>query len=386
MPVSTIEIIVVIIILPIICDDFGAPLSFPRAGFSSLSTMNGKAINSTSHHIIIKLTIICTIVIGFPLFFVRKYITCFILDKLQISYNMPLNQKNKATIIGFLAPVLWSLFALLAIKAGNIAPFQLITISFSCSFFMSLLIWKKQNIHIADFFKLPFKYWAIGIFGIFGFNILYTIALKSGAGAAEIFLLASTWPVFLIIFDRIFLKEHLKSWHIAGVVLGFCGIIFIAIQDGFSGFHNEFLIPYITALAAAIIWASYSILCKKNPAIPNNMVGCYTGVGAVLAFFCHLFFEKTSDLSISQIIPVVLIGIGPSGLAYYAWNYGMRSGDIRAISSFSFISALGAVILLILFGYAEFSWQIAFASILIIGGAFCGNLGVFIKNKDYSTI
>jgi drug/metabolite transporter (DMT)-like permease len=286
----------------------------------------------------------------------------------------------KATLIGCIAPLLWATFPTLSLAAGHIPPFQLMAMTFSVSFTMSLIVWKMQGEKPLRVLKKPIRYWLIGVGGIFGFNAVYVSCLKLGP-AADVFLITSIWPILAIILDSVILKERLKPWHIIGALSAFSGVILVAFHNDSPDFKTEYLWRYAGSLGAASIWASYSILNRKVKGMPDNLVGGFCGVAAILAFICHVLFEQTVAISFSQLPFIIALGLGPVGIAYYAWSYGTKYGDIRSLSILSFVGIFISISLLVLFGYAPFSWNIAAAAVLIIGGAAIGSMGMFKRKR-----
>ncbi len=53
------------------------------------------------------------------------------------------------------------------------------------------------------------------------------------------------------------------------------------------------------------------------------------------------------------------------GAAFYAWDYGVKNGDIQILGAASYAAPLLSTLILTLFGFAEPSWRIAVACILI---------------------
>jgi hypothetical protein len=58
----------------------------------------------------------------------------------------------------------------------------------------------------------------------------------------------------------------------------------------------------------------------------------------------------------------------PWGAAFYAWDIGMKRGDIRVLGAASYATPLLSTAFLILAGDAEASANIALAALLIVGG------------------
>ena len=66
---------------------------------------------------------------------------------------------------------------------------------------------------------------------------------------------------------------------------------------------------------------------------------------------------------------VVGLGLFPVGAAFYAWDYGVKNGDIQILGAASYAAPLLSTLILTLFGFAAPSWGIAGACLLVTGGA-----------------
>ena len=63
------------------------------------------------------------------------------------------------------------------------------------------------------------------------------------------------------------------------------------------------------------------------------------------------------------------LGFGPVGLAFFAWDYGVKHGNIKVLGVLSYAAPLLSTLLLIGFGIAPSTEVIWFACLLIVGGA-----------------
>ncbi|MNL50945.1 aromatic amino acid exporter [compost metagenome] len=66
---------------------------------------------------------------------------------------------------------------------------------------------------------------------------------------------------------------------------------------------------------------------------------------------------------------MVGLGLLPVGAAFYAWDYGVKNGDIQVIGAASYAAPLLSTLILLASGFAEPSWRILIACVLITGGA-----------------
>jgi drug/metabolite transporter (DMT)-like permease len=72
--------------------------------------------------------------------------------------------------------------------------------------------------------------------------------------------------------------------------------------------------------------------------------------------------------TLAQWLAIVALGVGPVGAAFYAWDVGMKLGDIRVLGAASYATPLLSTAFLIVAGFAKPSTTIAVAAILIAGG------------------
>jgi drug/metabolite transporter (DMT)-like permease len=66
---------------------------------------------------------------------------------------------------------------------------------------------------------------------------------------------------------------------------------------------------------------------------------------------------------------VIGLGIGPVGIAFFAWDHGVKHGNLKTLGGLSYATPLLSTMLLVAFGHAAASASIAAAALLIVGGA-----------------
>jgi drug/metabolite transporter (DMT)-like permease len=71
---------------------------------------------------------------------------------------------------------------------------------------------------------------------------------------------------------------------------------------------------------------------------------------------------------LAQWLAIIALGVGPVGAAFYAWDIGMKHGDIRVLGAASYATPLLSTSFLILAGFAKPSAGLAIAAVLIAGG------------------
>ena len=82
-----------------------------------------------------------------------------------------------------------------------------------------------------------------------------------------------------------------------------------------------------------------------------------------------------------QWLAIAALGIGPVGAAFYAWDIGMKRGDIRVLGAASYATPLLSTAFLIAAGFARPSPGIVVAAILIAGGGLIAARDMIWKNS-----
>ncbi|MFK4770085.1 DMT family transporter [Rhizobium sp. ZW T2_16] len=275
--------------------------------------------------------------------------------------------KLQGTLIGFTAILMWSLLALMTAASGSVPPFQMNAMTFAIGSLpgLVLLAIKPERIKLL---KQPAKVWIIGIAGLFGYHFLYFTALRN-APAVEAGLIAYLWPLLIVVGSALLPGERLRWYHVAGALAGLCGTVAIVSRNGVS-FDQSYLLGYGAALLCAFTWSGYSLLTRSFDRVSTDVVTGFCLATSLLSLVCHLALETTVwPASGGEWAAVVGLGLLPVGAAFYAWDYGVKNGDIQVIGAASYAAPLLSTLILLASGFAEPSWRILIACVLITGGA-----------------
>jgi drug/metabolite transporter (DMT)-like permease len=211
--------------------------------------------------------------------------------------------------------------------------------------------------------------WILGVVGLFGYHFAYFTALRN-APPVEAGLIAYLWPLLIVLFSALLPGEQLRLHHVVGALLGLAGAVLIVTKGGAVDFQGEYLFGYAMALVCALIWSSYSVISRRFSEIPTDVVTGFCLVTSVLAAIAHVFLEETIwPSTIVEWLATVGLGLGPVGLAFYVWDYGVKHGDIQVLGAASYLAPLLSTMVLIVAGFGAFTWVVAGACLLITGGA-----------------
>ena len=275
----------------------------------------------------------------------------------------------RADLLALGAIVLWASLATLATLLSNIPPLLLTGIG--------LVIGSLISLPLSGFklsaWKIPVKTLAVGVYGLFGYHLMLFIAIQT-APAVEANLLNYLWPLLIVILAPLFTKSlKLGARHIIAASAGFTGAAIAITSNGQAGLSFDFETGYLFALAAAVIWATYSLTTTKLPAFPTSAIGLFGLVAGLLAIGAHFVLEEPATISASNWWLLILLGLGPLGASFYFWDAALKIGDPRRIGLLAFLTPLLSTALLVLVSGRVLSWQLAIATALIVGGALLGS-------------
>jgi drug/metabolite transporter (DMT)-like permease len=285
----------------------------------------------------------------------------------------------RATLAGFSAILMWALLALFTAASGKMPPFQLAAICFAIGSLPGIAVFIARPERL-KLLKQPPAAWATGIIGLFGYHFLYFTALRN-APAVEAGLIAYLWPLFIVLGSSMLPGERLRIVHVLGALIGFAGTFLIVSRNGLN-FDSQYTIGYLAALACAFTWSTYSLLSRRCGDVPTDAVTGFCLATSLLSAVCHLALETTVwPASASEWLAVLGLGLFPVGLAFYAWDFGVKKGNIQILGVASYAAPVLSTLALILAGFAEPSWQILLACLFVSGGALLAVSGTVLKKK-----
>lgn len=273
--------------------------------------------------------------------------------------------RNRATLIGFTAILLWALLALFTIGSAPVPPFLLNAICFAIGGGIGL-IWTLASGKAHLLVRVPLKVYLFGTIGLFGYHFLYFTAFRL-APSAETGLIAYLWPLFIVLLSGLLPGERLTVAHVVGALIAFAGAA--AIVLGREGGQSN-LLGLGLAFGCAITWAVYSIASRFLGQVPTAAVTVYCLATAALSALAHLALEETVwPATALGWAATLALGIGPVGIAFFTWDIGMKKGDIQLLGVASYAAPLLSTLALVVAGIAPPSLTLLVAAILIAGGA-----------------
>ena len=240
-------------------------------------------------------------------------------------------KKNKQLFFGYLfallATAIWSGNFIIARDLNeSIPPISLAFWRWTVATVILLPFAIKQLISNWEILKSNFKY--LSIVSLLGVTIFNTLIYLAGhtTTAINLSLISITFPVFIVIFSRIFYGELITLNKTIGIILVLLGVILLITKGNLTILLNlTFAVGDIWMLIAAIIFAIYSILVKKKPKEINILSFQLSTFILGLLFMSPFYIWETLTVPPIEFSPKILFSIGYVGIfasltAYLLWN------------------------------------------------------------------
>lgn len=275
----------------------------------------------------------------------------------------PTSMPRHPTLNALAAIALWSTLAVLALRLREVPPFLLV----GCALLLGAL-WGARSIRLRAV-SLPVL--LLGVYGLFAYHFCLFVGLRL-APPVEANLLNYLWPLLIVVLSPIFVRgAALRPRHVAGALLGFGGAALL-VTGGRLGLSGEGTAGHLFAIAAAVIWATYSLASKRLGGFPVSGIATFCLVSGLLSLLCHAAFEPAYRPALADVPFLLLIGLGPMGAAFYLWDRAMKAGDPRVIGTLAYLTPLASTLLVAASGEGRLTRTSLVAMALIVGGAIVG--------------
>ena len=123
----------------------------------------------------------------------------------------------------------------------------------------------------------------------------------------------------------------------------------------------------------------------RFPLVPTSIVTWFCAATSALSLLCHFALEETVlPATAGQWLAVIGLGLMPVGAAFYAWDIGVKRGNIQVLGAASYAAPLLSTLILIVAGFAEPTLRILAACLLITGGAVLAAKSMLFGRKGVS--
>lgn len=288
------------------------------------------------------------------------------------SYIFCMPKSTRALILGIITILCWGSLATFGNLLIHLPPFYVLGVTFLIGSIPAFFKWREMF--------PPKKILLWGIAGYFGYHFFLFYAFRF-APPIEANLINYLWPVIMVLITPVyFADKKLKSYHFVGAVLSVIGCIVLVMARG-GELDSKNIIGYLLALLAAITWPVYSVGKKKMPETSVWAVGSFCLFSGILCMITHALIEPRVVLQSRDAILLLLMGLGPFGVAFYFWDLALRDGDSRIMGALAYLTPVLSTLGLVFFAGQEMVFTTFVAMVLIIFGASTGLLDFFPRER-----
>jgi drug/metabolite transporter (DMT)-like permease len=260
-----------------------------------------------------------------------------------------MHNQSKAYSLALISIAFWSTMGTaFKLTLNYLNPGMLLLIAtFTAFVFLGVVILIKGKLSILTqlTFRQALNSAMMGLFNPF----LYYLVLFEAYNripAQEGVALNYIWPVILVIFSIIFLKQHITLISILAIIISFFGTVVIAMHGDFTVFRFSNTNGVLLAIGSAFFWAAFWIINMKDPREAIVKMFINFAFGAVYILLWNIFRSNISLPSFQGLVGAIYIGIFEMGLTFVLWLTALKlSTHTARVSNLVFISPFISLIL-----------------------------------------
>lgn len=203
---------------------------------------------------------------------------------------------------------------------------------------------------------------------------LYFAGLQH-TSASDATLLANGEIIFTVAIATTFFKERLRPLGYLAVLLVLAGVVAVTTNLNISEnvlLSQQTYYGNILILASTLFWAIDNNISKLITKRMNNVAKIAqlkAAIGGGILFLAVALFNiPIGGISESQLLPILLLGIGGFGASLYFFLEGLkRIGTVRAVLILSLSSVFGLIFAAIFLGEQVSVYQVIAAMIMLCG-------------------
>lgn len=278
---------------------------------------------------------------------------------------------KKNYIYAFISVLVWStLAATVKMILSDIPNLEALSISSLFSFLFLLLV-NLKNCKLGQLKKYSVKDYAImcglGFIGLFVYSVLYYYGL-SQLSSQMACIINYLWPIMIVVFSCIILKEKMTVMKGFAMVCSFAGIVILS--WGGTAASGENAVFGITAcIVAAACYGLFSVLNKKADYDQGISMMIMWLVVALCAMIAGLATETWVPIKGAQWAGILWLGVVVDGLAYLLWALALSGTKNTAkIANIAYLTPFLSIIVSAVVLGEKVQVRAFVALVFIIGG------------------
>ncbi|NIA22634.1 MAG: EamA family transporter [Proteobacteria bacterium] len=283
-----------------------------------------------------------------------------------------MKRQNKAYVFALLSVIMWSTVASafkIALRYVNYLQLLLYA-SFTATlvtFFVLLL--QKKFVLLKSSTSKELSYSVL--MGLVNPFLYYMVLFKSYSllPAQEAMSINYSWPVMLVIFSALFLKQKIGIKKILAITLSFIGVIIIATKGDISSLRFNNPLGDTLAMFSSVIWAGFWIMNLKDKR--DEIVKLFLSFlsGFILILVLNLITKNFVLITGKALIVNVYVGLFEMGVTFVVWLYALKLSETTAkVSNFMYFTPFLSLLIIALVIKEHIYFTTVIGILLVIGG------------------
>jgi drug/metabolite transporter (DMT)-like permease len=264
-----------------------------------------------------------------------------------------MHNQSKAFGFALISIAFWSTMGTaFKLTLNYLNPGMLLLIAtFTAFIFLGIVVLIKGKMDILK--KLTLKQTLnSALMGLFNPFLYYLVLFEAynRIPAQEGVALNYIWPVILVIFSIIFLKQHITLLSLLAILVSFFGTVVIAFHGNFTELKFSNTTGVILAVGSAFFWASFWIINMKDPREAIVKMFVNFAFGAVYILSWNIYKNNIILPAINGLAGAIYIGVFEMGLTFVLWLTALKlSTHTARVSNLVFISPFISLLLVSFF-------------------------------------
>lgn len=278
---------------------------------------------------------------------------------------------KKNYIFAFITVFVWStLAATVKMILSDIPNLEALSISSYFSFLFLLLV-NLRNGKLGQIKKYSVKDYGVicglGFIGLFVYSALYYYGL-SQLSSQMACIINYLWPIMIVVFSCIILKEKMTVMKGFAMVCSFIGIVILS-WGGTAGPGGNALLGIIACIVAAACYGLFSVLNKKADLDQGISMMIMWLVVAVCAMITGLATETWVPVRGVQWLGILWLGVVVDAVAYLLWALALSGTESTAkIANIAYLTPFLSIIVSAVVLGEKVQARAFVALVFIIGG------------------
>ena len=208
--------------------------------------------------------------------------------------------------------------------------------------------------------------------------LYYLVVLKAYSllPAQEALTLNFIWPIVLVLFSIVILRQRITARTLLAMIISFSGALVISTRGDVLGFRVTHPLGAGLALGSSAVWALYWVYGTKDTrdAVSRLCVNFVFGFLFVAVYM--LLFSSPFPVGTEGLIGSLYVGAFEMGVTYVVWLYALRLSRTTAqVSNLIYLTPFLSLIVVHLVVGEEIFGSTMVGLVLIVGGILLQHYG-----------